>query len=248
MIQRFLISLCLAAVALSAQVAVVNGASFRANQPVAAGSIASAFGNFGTVTNTLAPSLPLPTTLGGVQLTVNNVPAPLFFVSSSQVNFQVPSSLVPGRYDVRVTVGGTTTTGSVIIIDAGPGIFMFDPVQGESTRRGIMLNQDNSLNTSDRRAARGQVVQIFGTGPGALSTNVADGTAAPAAPATTRITPRVLIGGVEAQVQFSGLAPGFVGLWQVNVTIPNQPFITGRMPMQIFMNGVDSQEVSVFVQ
>jgi uncharacterized protein (TIGR03437 family) len=53
---------------------------------------------------------------------------------------------------------------------------------------------------------------------------------------------------VEAQVQFSGLNPDAPGLWQINVFVPDRPFITGRVPVRVFMDGVDSNEVALFVQ
>jgi uncharacterized protein (TIGR03437 family) len=66
--------------------------------------------------------------------------------------------------------------------------------------------------------------------------------------AATSSNPQVYIGGVEAVVQFSGLNPDAPGLWQINVTIPNSAFITGRVPVRVFVDGVDSNEVAIFVQ
>jgi uncharacterized protein (TIGR03437 family) len=113
--------------------------------------------------------------------------------------------------------------------------------------KGAILNQNSTLNTSSNTARRGEVIQIFGTGPGSLSAVPSDG-AAVGATVTTKSVPQVFIGGVEATVQFSGLTSGQIGLWQVNATIPNQPFVTGRVPVQVFIDGVDSNEVTVFVQ
>ena len=76
-----------------------------------------------------------------------------------------------------------------------------------------------------------------------------DGAAPGASPlAATRSTPQVFIGGIEAQVQFSGLNPDAPGLWQLNVVVPNQAFITGRVAVRVFVDGVDSNEVVLFVQ
>lgn len=228
--------------ALSAQVAVLNGASFRTGQPITAGSWAAAFGTFANVTQTVATTSPIPKTLGGVSVTVNGVEAPVYFVSPTQINFLVPFAVTPGVRNVEIKAGGATITGSVRIMSAAPGIFA-------NPEGGAVLNQDGSLNTASAPAARGQVIQIFATGPGALSRAIDDGAAAPSSPlANTVSTPDVFIGGVRATVQFSGMAPGFAGLWQINVTVPDKAFLTGRVPLQLYMDGVDSNEVTISVR
>jgi uncharacterized protein (TIGR03437 family) len=120
----------------------------------------------------------------------------------------------------------------------------------ETPPKGAILNQDGATeNTSSAPTRRGDVISIYGTGPGALSRQPPDGAAPGADPVvTTRSTPQVFIGGVQAQVQFSGLNALAPGLWQINATVPNLPFITGRVAVRVFMDGVDSNEVTVFVQ
>lgn len=232
---------------LAAQVAVVNGASFRNDQPVAAGAIASAFGSFGIISATQAPSLPLPTTLAGVKVTVGTTDAPLFFVSSGQVNFQVPANLAAGRYDVTVTSAAGSQKSSILLSTVAPGLFV-DASAKETPARGAIQNQNSSPNTPANPAKRGEVLIIYATGQGATSAAVASGTAAPSSPVVNSASaPIVYIAGVPATVDFSGLAPGFVGLWQINVRVPNQSFISGRVPVRVFINGVDSNEVGAFV-
>ena len=230
---------------LQAQVTVVNGASFRADQPVAAGSWVSAFGAFTGVASTQNAAIPLPKDLGGVSVTVDGVAAPLNYVSATQFNFLIPYQTAPGLRTVAVKTSTATVDGTVRVITAGPGLFLKDT---SVPPRGAILNQDNSENASDRPAIRGQVISIYATGPGAIAQQVQDGAAAPRSPLVlTKSTPQVYVGGVESQVQFSGLAPDFVGLWQINVTVPNLSFLSGRVPVKVFMDGVDSNEVTVFV-
>lgn len=225
--------------------AIVNGASFRAEQPMAAGSWASAFGSFANVGNTQNSVIPLPTTLGGVSITVDGTPAPINFVSASQINFLIPGRVAPGVRPVVINTGSATVTGSVRVVAAAPGIFVQDAAVPPLA---AVLNQDGSPNTQNRPAIRGQAISIFATGQGALSANVADGAAAPSnPPASSTLTPQVFIGGVPVTVEFSGLAPGFAGLWQINVRIPSQSFLFGRLPVLVFMNGVDSNEVAIYV-
>ncbi|MEZ5356480.1 MAG: IPT/TIG domain-containing protein [Bryobacteraceae bacterium] len=230
---------------LSAQLTIVNGASFRGEQPLSPGSLASAFGSFGAVATTSFQNFPLPTTLAGVSVRIGDVAAPLVAVSATQVNFQIPGSVAPGRYPVRVTNGSTNVDGNVLVMHASPGIFVLDRA---TPAQGAILNQDGAINGSSAPAARGSVIVIYGTGPGPLDGQLADGAAAGSTPLLrTRSTPKVMIGGVAATVNFSGMAPGFAGLWQVNAVVPNQPHIAGRTAVQVYMDGVDSNEVALFV-
>lgn len=229
----------------TAQVTITNGASFRTDQPVTGGSWATAFGSFAGVATSTASTLPITKTLAGVTVTVDGVEAPVHFVSSTQINFLVPYSATPGLRPVVIRAGGATVNGNLRIITAAPGLFIKDT---QTPPRGAILNQDDSENTQANPARRGQAISIYATGPGALNSVIADGAGAPADPlATTRSTPQVYIGGVPATVQFSGLAPGFAGLWQINAFVPERNFIAGRVPVQVFIDGVDSNEVSIFV-
>ncbi len=231
----------------AAQVAVVNAAGFQANAPVAPGSIASAFGAFTGATFQANESLPLPTMLGGAQLLVDGAAAPLFFASETQINFQVPSALAAGRHQISVTVGGSeVATGFLDVAESFPGIFILDPTNPDAP--GAVLNQDFSVNGPNNPAARGSVIIIFGTGQGPVDNAVADGAAASGSPLSTatRAT-EAWFGGIEGAVAFSGLAPNFVGLWQINATIPSNS-VTGKVPVFLKINnGLTSNHVSIWV-
>ena len=231
---------------LQAQVAVVNAASFATNQGVAAGSWAAAFGTFSGVTTTTATALPFPTSLAGVKVTINGMSAPLFDVRQSQITFLVPAGVTPGLQPIVVTTPLSSTNGSVKIVSAAPGIF---PKEGTDPPKGAIINQSGIENAAALPAKKGEVISIYGTGPGAFKTAYTDGTAPGAAPLVeTKSTPQVFIGGVSAEVKYSGLNPSSPGLWQINVVVPNFAFITGKVPVSIFIDGVDSNQVAVFVQ
>jgi uncharacterized protein (TIGR03437 family) len=233
--------------ALNAQIAIVNNASFRAEQPVAPGSWAAAFGTFSNVSTATAQSFPLGTTLNGVSVSIDGVNAPVYYVSSTQIVFVIPAQATTGLKNVQVRTGSATVTGSVRLISSAPGLFIKDSTQ-QRPPKGAVLNQNGTENTSSNLARRGEVIQIYATGPGAFLQPVQDGATAPRDPLTrTRSTPQVFIGGVAATVQFSGLAPDLVGVWQINAFIPERPFLSGRVPVQVFMDGVDSNEVTIFV-
>jgi uncharacterized protein (TIGR03437 family) len=245
---KLLLSLLLICAGLHAQFAIVNGASFRTDQPLSPGAWATATGTFTGVTTATAPGFPLPKTLGQVKVTVDNIDAPVYYVSSTQVNFLIPYAVTPGLRAVKITSASGTVNGTVRVISTTPGIFVLD--RSVTPPTGAIINQDGfTVNTSANPAKRGDIVSIYGTGPGDL-TSVPDDGAAPGYNPLRRTVrdPQVFINGVEAKVVYSGLNSDAAGLWQINVTIPNLAFVTGRVPVQVFMDGVDSNEVSLFVQ
>jgi len=245
-LRRTLLLFALLTSTLAAQVTVVNAASNRAELPLAPGTWASAYGVFTNVVTLVAPSTPFPKTLNGVKVAIDGIDSPVHFVSATQINFLIPYAVAPGLKSVLVTTPTTTYNGTVRIMTSSPGIFTKDQA---TPPKGAILNQATGENTTSNRALRGEVIQIFGTGPSALNATLVDGAPVQASPLVqTLSTPQVFIGGVEATLQFSGMAPGLVGVWQVNAFIPQNSFITGRVPVQIFIDGVDSNEVTVFVQ
>jgi uncharacterized protein (TIGR03437 family) len=173
------------------------------------------------------------------------VEAPLNYVSATQINFLIPNQVAAGLRPVAVTAPSGTVSGTVRIIKYVPGVFTKDTSQPP---RGAINNQDGSENAENRPAIRGQVITIYATGAGAFNQQFDIGTAAPGnPPILTQSTPQVYIGGVEAPVAFTGLTPTLAGLWQINATVPNLSFLRGRLPVVVFMNGVASNEVSVYV-
>jgi uncharacterized protein (TIGR03437 family) len=228
-------------------ITVVNGASFQATFPVAPGSLASIFpigSTFGGVGNAQAQTLPLPTELGGVRVLVNQVAAPLVFVSAGQINFQVPHSTPAGRVLVQVTAGGNVLgSGNVDIYTISPAVFVLDQA---GIPQGAILNQNNTVNSHSSRARRGEVIQIFATGQGPVSTIPTDG-APPSVLTTSSTPPRAYVSVAEAQVEFSGLSPEFPGVWQLNLRIPDRPYVAGQVPLVVTINGVESNIVSFWV-
>lgn len=232
-------------------VAVVNAASFQARWPVAPGGLASAFGTFTGATQGAATQVPLPTAINGVELRVNNVAAPLLFVSATQINFQVPGNTpitvtsLTQDVTVEVRVGGSVVaSGKMAVAPTSPAIFVTD--FADPLRPGAILDQTSQF----RAVKRGDVIQIFATGAGLnLSSPVLDGTAAGSSPLVrTNALPKVFIFQQEATVEFSGLSPQFVGLWQINARVPNLNFISGQVPVQILYDGLVSNTVTITVE
>jgi uncharacterized protein (TIGR03437 family) len=168
-------------------------------------------------------------------------------VRATQLTFLIPYAVAPGIRAVRITTGAGVVESSVRLITSAPGLFTKDT---QNPPRGAIRNQDGATeNTSATPARRGDIVSVYATGPGQLSRNPADGAAPGASPLiTTRSMPQVFVGGVESTVEFSGLNPDAPGLWQINVRVPNNAFVTGRVAVRVFQDGVDSNEVTLFVQ
>jgi len=185
----------------------VNAAS--GSPLLAPGSLASLYGQgFGTAT-AAADFLPLPTSLGEVSLLVNGREAPLLFVSPGQINFQAPWETPAGVTPIAVLVrGAVSNLIYVSLTPSAPGVF-------------AVLHADGGPVGPARPAAAGDVLLLFANGLGPVTEKVPSGGASPAQPLALSLeAPTVTFGGVPGEVLFSGLAPGFVGLYQVNVRAP----------------------------
>jgi uncharacterized protein (TIGR03437 family) len=214
---------------------VVNGASFSPSEAVAPGSAVSIFGTDLASTSLGATGATLPTTIGNTSVTFNGIAAPLYYVSSGQINAQLPFEVGAGSVTVQVKLGSQVSASQTISVDAfSPGIFTID-----SAGTGAILHASNYLVVSSSAPAQpGEYILIFATGLGSLRTPVPSGAPAPSNPAAETVTaPIVAIGGISSQVSFSGLAPGFVGLYQVNAQVPLS-LTAGNQTVQISAGGV----------
>ena len=227
---------------------VLNGASYTPS--VAPGSIAAVFGAFNIGTPAGASGVPLPFTLAGLALQFDGyVNAPLFYAGSGQANIQVPWELA-GQFQTSLqATANSQISGSVTVNLApfAPGIFS---VNGQGTGQGVILDSAYHVTGTTNPATRGNIVQIFCTGLGAVSHQPATGAPAPTSPplATTTANLTVTIGGVQAEVVFSGLAPGSVGEYQVNVKVAAGVVPGSALPVVISIGGVNSNTVTMAVK
>jgi uncharacterized protein (TIGR03437 family) len=224
-----------------------NGASFAANGPLSPGSIISAFWQSPGTSTAQAATLPLATSLAGVQLNIGGRNVPLFYASATQVNAQIPLDVTPNSsaaasFTVTQNSGSAFTSPQTLTIaPASPGIFL---TQGQA----VITDANGVLISSSNPASPGQVVIIYSTGLGPVNETIALGAPAPANPPATVTTPvQVAIGGQNVTPQFAGLAPNFVGLYQVNVAIPAN--VSGSaVPVAIVQNGVSSNVAPTVVK
>lgn len=231
----------------------VNGASFRAetepNSAVAPGGMVAIFGTELADTTLVASDVPLPTMLGDTSVTFNfdaSIAAPLFFVSPTQINAQVPFDVPTGTVTVQAKRGSEVSVAQEVeVVAVSPGIFT---VNQQGTGAGAILHAADFQLVSDSAPARpGEFLSIFCTGLGALQSPLPSGDIPPSPPPETVTLPQVNIAEIPALVTFSGLAPGFVGLYQVNVQVP-AGVPSGTQHLQLIIQGVPSNTVTIAVQ
>jgi minor extracellular serine protease Vpr len=232
---------------------VVNAASFALGQGIAPGSLVAVFGTGLAGVSSAASYTPLPISMPqssvGLPTSVGfdaagvSVPAPLLYVSPGQVNIQVPWEL-----------NGQTSAQMKVNIEPMNGALFTVPVAAYSpacfTSNGIVIAQNYpgfSLVTPGNPAVPGQYVILYCNGLGPVNKTPASGAPAPDATSTTTTQPVVTIGGESATVAFSGLTPGLVGVYQLNVQVPADA-ASGSLPLVLSIGGVQAAPLNIEVQ
>ena len=225
-------------------VGVVNAAS---SAPFTAflspGEFLTLYGS-GLASTTTSASVPFPNNLGGVQVLINQVAAPIYYVSPTQISVVVPYVTTPESVaEIQVINNGansnivTNFTGST-----SAGVFTNNPVGGIGYA--AAERPDGSVISDSNPALVGETEALYLAGMGAVSPGVSDGTAAPSSPLSyTTATPQIYLYDSAGNtgtptVTFSGLAPGFAGLYQINFTIPTG-LVAGDASIEVY-SGVDS--------
>jgi uncharacterized protein (TIGR03437 family) len=225
---------------------ILNAASYAAS--VAPGSIAVVYGSFLLSSTSAAGVLPLPESLSGLSMQfTGGSQAPLFYASGGQVNIQVPWELA-GQTQLTVSSSGQTSAPQDLTLATfAPGIFS---ANAQGTGQGAILDSSYSLVDASNPATAGTTyILIYCTGLGPVSNPPASGSPATSSPPSeTTTTPTVTIGNVPAQiVSFSGLAPGYVGLYQVNAQVPAGAPSGTAVPVVVSIGGTTSNAVTIAV-
>ncbi|MBI1356690.1 MAG: hypothetical protein GC160_20310 [Acidobacteria bacterium] len=209
---------------------VTDAAAFGPIMP--SGGIGTLFGEGFTEETLSASSLPLPTNLGGVTVYVEGVKAGLFFVSPTQINFQIPTEAGIGLVDVVVATDEEVSNRMIsAALPQVPETFTFPYSDGALAP--VVIHADGSVVTPDNPAKAGEILVAFLNGA-ALNPQPADGEAAAADPLSLTADPaEVMVGGSAAETLFSGATPGFVGLIQVNFQMPDPLPAGDRLPLEI---------------
>lgn len=227
---------------LSAESSVVNAASFTT--AVAPGGLISIFGRFLAVTDGQAASTPLPTMLAGTEVTFEGTRLPLLFVSRSQINAQLPFGAV-GRGVLRVSNPNGGSQSTIVISETAPAILTLGL---ETGRYPAVLHQDGTLCTEVSPAHPGEALSVYLTGLGAVNGEITAGqTASTSTLHSARAPVEVQIGALRFPPLFAGLAPGFVGLNQVNLVAPDT-LSPGAYSLRILARGNSSNPVVINVQ
>lgn len=168
---------------------------------------------------------------GDGTVVIDGVSAPLLYVSPTQINFQVPYETQPGTATAVVyTAGYKSNPFPFDVYQAAPGIFV------DENQNSISQNADGSLNDQNNPAAPGSVVVVYLTGIGTLDYPVGTGQPAGSNPLSRAVLDyTATIGGQAVQIDYLGLTPGFIGLAQANLVMPNLQ--DGDYPLVITIGG-----------
>ncbi|HWQ32012.1 MAG TPA: pre-peptidase C-terminal domain-containing protein [Blastocatellia bacterium] len=226
------------------QVVVINAASFASDNVLAPDSVAAAFGAFKTQNDQayVAPGIPLPTTLGGVKVTIGGTDAQLLFTSNTQINLIIPGNLPDGTATVTVTnADNSTRTGTITIVRASPGIFtvtatgqgvpVAQTTDGTSPLQNVFNNDGSPRDVSAGTAVAPNYLALYGTGfRNAPAANPNDASRVAEAVTAT-------IQGIPADVLYAGPQGTFTGIDQINLRIPPQLAGLGLVRVRLSVNG-----------
>ncbi len=230
---------------------VVNAASYQ--QPVAPGSYIAIFGTgmydaeLSATGNPLEVNsqqrLPLVIDFTTVSFDVPSaklsVPGRLYYISAGQLGLQVPWELA-GQTSAQVKVSIDFTSGNVVTIplsNYAPALFPVGAFAAATNDKGVI--------TAANPAARSSLITLYANGMGPVDNTPVSGEPTPLSPlARTTTTPVVTIGGQFAQVLFSGLAPGSIGLYQINVQVP-AGLAAGTQTLGVSIGGASARTTSL---
>ncbi len=220
---------------------VVNAASsapFTAG--VSPGELVTLYGTGLAPGTAAAQSIPLLTTLDGVSVQINGTPAPILAVSPTQISVIVPYEISGGANFQVINNGVASNTVSEFLNSTSPGVFT-NPEGGIG--QAAALHSNYSLISPSSPAQIGETIQVFLTGLGTVSPAVSDGAAGASSEPLNRATNQITayIEGTQATVTYAGLAPGFAGLYQVNLTIPSS-ISSGNVNLEIAGPDADTSE------
>ncbi len=204
---------------------VVNAASFRTFEPLAPGSYVSIFGSKLSAEVKLAESLPLPVQLADTMAVLGGRPLPLNLTSDGQVNAILPYEVADNTTQQLIVRRGRAYSlpEPVLTATAQPAVFTIDGSGGGQGHIYVFTPEGYILADASRPAKAADVLLMYVTGMGPVDVPVRAGEAAPSDPlARVRGQVRVTVQGLEARILFAGLAPGFAGVYQVNIVVPER--------------------------
>jgi uncharacterized protein (TIGR03437 family) len=195
-----------------------------------------------------------PTSLDGTKVTIGGQPAFVGYISLGQVNAVVPSNVATGVQQITVTAATGTSAAYPVIVNptaAGmlaPGYLNLGGVQYLGALfpdfQTFVAPPGTVSGYASRRARPGDVIIIFGIGFGPVTPNIPAGQIYSGNSALT-LPLQIYFGPTLATLQYAGLAPGLVGVYQLNVVVPNVP-VSDAVPVSFSLNGVIGAQVVLY--
>jgi uncharacterized protein (TIGR03437 family) len=239
---------------------VVDNGTFGAGDPVAPGDVTVILGEqLSYAPLAVGPPPPLAATVGGAQVLVNGLAVPMYYSSYGQLAFQMPVDIAPGTALVQVVRDTqTSNTVSVDVASRAPrllriGVGDYGAIVNASQGNSIPMPVGALPGVDTRPAHVGDVLTVYAIGLGPTSPTVATGQAAPSSEPFARLTETPTlnfggsVGGGLAKPSFAALTPGYAGLYQVNVAVPqNSP--KGTVNLTLVFSDAVSNAVQIEIQ
>ncbi len=226
---------------------VTNGAGTTPETGLAPGSVASVFGASFTTSTTVGPATPLAQTLGGVTVRVGDRFIPVFFVSPTQINLQLPDDLGLGAQTLTVSSTGLPDVqANFTVVRNAPGLF---PQVANNLSFVVAVHEDGSPVTTTAPALHGELLTVYGTGFGPADHARPEGFAVPSDPPFLLLdTPNVLVGGAVLAAVNAFVAPGSIGIDAVQFRLDDTAPTGTNASLHITINGQDSNTVLLPIQ
>lgn len=213
--------------------ALLHGAS--GNAKLSPGSLFSVYGTQLAGTTRITGETPWPRSVDGVTVTINGVAAPLYYVSPTQINGQIPYETAVGTATALVTFNGSAPAQvSFPVVAANPGVLVYNG------NRAVAVNPTGAVNATNAGAKPGDIELLYFSGIGVPAVSVATGAGSPSAEplGRSKYASSIKLNGQAVEVFYLGLAPSYPALCQANFRIPNLP--PGDYPLTITVNGEES--------
>ncbi len=218
---------------------IVNTANYTA--AIAPGGLISVFGK-NLAASAAAAGTPLPTVLGGTCVTLNNAPLPLLATSGGQINAQIPPTLAAGRYPLvvhSISAQAASSPATVTVAKYAPAIFL-------DANGAYIFHHDGTRVDQNHPATRDEPLTIYATGLGVTTGGrVTAGMPAPSSPPAVTAPVQLFFGDPTIRqaaviVDWSGLMPGAIGVYQINARIPGFHLNGDGLPVTVRIGGVNS--------
>jgi uncharacterized protein (TIGR03437 family) len=226
---------------------VTNSAGAGEGRGVAAGSVASLFGENFTAESVVGPASPLAHSLAGVTVHIGTRTLPLFFASPTQINFLIPGDLAAGDHLVTVSSEGMPdVTSEFAVVRNAPGLF---PTVVDGQIYAMVMHEDGTPVTASAPARQGELLTAYGTGFGPTDHVRSERASAPGSPRILLLDPATLeIGGNPVKPEAAFAAPGQIGVDAIQFRLDGSAPVGGAIPVTVTVNGLRSNSLALAIQ